>query len=761
MERLNPSTLGLALTAGTLLAACVDPVPLDHLQRIELAVEAGTRLEHATPGVLERLRVPTGLAPWSFEGGEYRLVEGPEAGTELRVGERGEMKLVIPGAFELADIDQVAVVMRTRRTMFLHARLFSGEELVARTIGSIGAMNQPDVQVVRLDLPTDRPAAVADRIEIVLRSYHGEYTLIGVDLVAIPAAARMPQLADGPELMSIGEDGRVGLGLSSRAPLIGRARVPKGGVLAFSYGLPAAFSQDGRAVELRVAVGGVERRYELAAGSHRDARWYHERIPLTEYAGREVEVRFALHGEGAEPAFCALGTPALFTPAAAPPTVLFITSDTHRFDHLGSSGRGVDVHTPVLDTLAARGVTYDNCFSSTNVTQPSHITLLTGTSPRDTGVFDNKIAISREAPTVAEHFQSAGYRTLAIVSARHLADEHSGLGQGFDRMYAPLGSACDGEVSVGVLEQWAAEAEGQPLFVWLHLFDAHSPYVPPDDLAARHYASDKNPNDPSLPEPTFPPAPGVGPARDVEYPRAMYRAEVSYLDRELRRVFDIERMGAGLVAFTADHGEDLGQHGIWWGHAGLYPDTIHVPMLLSWPGGPKGTRESRPVHHIDVARTLLDLAGLEAAPFPGRSFVHDPPPIDAPRFTVAAGRLHAAITVADLHLILALQRHTLTGRDGAPLVELHSLELFDLALDPNCETNLAPERGADVARLRAALVEWLLGAELTGWASTESSMDEDMLRSLAELGYALDAGGGGPVELFDPECDCERCEAYR
>ena len=75
---------------------------------------------------------------------------------------------------------------------------------------------------------------------------------------------------------------------------------------------------------------------------------------------------------------------------------------------------------------------------------------------------------------------------------------------------------------------------------------------------------------------------------DVEFPHAQYRAEIDYLDTQLAGVFSLPRFRSAVVAFTSDHGESFGQHGVWWDHAELYPDSVHVPLILAWPGAPAG-----------------------------------------------------------------------------------------------------------------------------------------------------------------------------
>ena len=129
--------------------------------------------------------------------------------------------------------------------------------------------------------------------------------------------------------------------------------------------------------------------------------------------------------------------------------------------------------------------------------------MMTGMHPRDTGITDNETPLAERASTLAEAFQAAGYRTLAVTSAFHLAPSHSGLAQGFDRYSAPLGVTRRGRATLDALEPWI-EVRGEPLFVFVHVFDAHSPYRPEAEAALRTSARTRWPRAPAR---------GVDPAR--------------------------------------------------------------------------------------------------------------------------------------------------------------------------------------------------------------------------------------------------------
>ena len=462
-------------------------------------------------------------------------------------------------------------------------------------------------------------------------------------------------------------------------------------------------------------------------------------------------------------AWCVVAEPRVAQLGADAPTVVLITSDTHRADHVAAAGGPIDVRTPNLDELARRGVFFEDCFSSTNITNPSHVALMTGRHPRDTGIHSNYTPLSIDAPTLAEAFRDAGWQCFAAVSTPHLGDVGSGLGQGFDRMSTPRVPKRRVAETITAVERWLPDAEGLPLFVWLHLFDAHTPYDPPGKFDRLYYPEGKDPFDPSLPDPGIPAEyaerefPGL---RDLEFPRAQYKAEVTYLDEQLQRVLSHPRLGQGILALTADHGECLGEHGIFWDHAGLYPESIHIPLIMTWPGAPAGARVSAPVSQLDVGRTLLDLAGLEQIAFAGESLVprilsQDQP--SQPRFTLADKGFSAAVTRDGWHLIMHLRKHLVTVEGQRVAAPVHGIELYDLKRDPACSNDLSLVELERAKQLRRLLIAWLAAADMQGWA-TEGRHDARTLQNMAQLGYT-DASPSDDRPWFEPD-HCEQCAVF-
>jgi choline-sulfatase len=310
--------------------------------------------------------------------------------------------------------------------------------------------------------------------------------------------------------------------------------------------------------------------------------------------------------------------PAPLPPAEPPPvvdarpSVLLVTFDTTRADHIGAYGYG-PAATPVLDGLAEAGTLWERAYSTAPLTIPSHSTILTGRNPPSHGVRDNgDFNLGPAEITLAERFTEAGYTCAAFTSA-FPTQARWGFDQGFAVYHDPLerpptqldwsDQRRAEEVVDDALTTLPALGEG-PLFVWLHFFDPHWPYDPPAPFA---------PEDPAC-EALAEEQPGE--ARTALRDRcdiADYDGEIAYTDHQLGRFlqrWDQARPSSWVVV-TADHGEGLGDGGERTHGFLLHDGTIHVPLIARGPGFEPGARSEDPVSHVDIAPTLLDLAGLE------------------------------------------------------------------------------------------------------------------------------------------------------
>lgn len=719
----------------------------------ELRLEAAGPVEARRQAqIVARLSVPPQIDPWQVRAARAQAQPAPGGGAPaLYLHGQGEKSVLLPGRFEPRAFDQIAVELYAKRHSWLTLSLMRAGEPVLRA-RPLEIWSSDDRQRLVAKLPLNAlEEEPFDAIELAFDRHAGPLCIVGLELLSLPLRSWLPPAGGPPQRADLCGDSRAAMLMDERTGLVGRFEAEKGAELALSLAQPdqPRFPGQRPRLSLRLEAQGTRSfvGHELEGELSQRPIWHELRIPLDEFAGRSVEARFELHVDGPWPAFAWVSEARILRPAKDPPTVLFVSSDTHRADHVGSARDAVPVRTPALDELARRSVVFERAYSTSNITVPSHVALMTGLHPRDTLVLDNTTGIAREAATLAEGFASAGYRTFAIVSVFHLGDVLSGLGQGFERMSVPAGNERTAEEACALAERWLESAAGEPVFLWLHLFDAHAPYAAPEEIARAELGGEPPAQDAELPE-------------DLRRQRALYRAEVCYLDRELGRVLRLPRIEHGIVAFTADHGESLGAHGIWFEHEELYPDTLHVPLILRWPGGPEGGRVQAPVQNTRIARTLLDLARLESAPIPGRSLVEElsGPSRAEPAFAIAFAGRSASITHERWHLILHLEAHRAGTRADAAPRELHAVELYDLQRDRGCEQNLVESELARATALRRALIDWLAAGRPSGLARA-AQVDAEVRSRLGELGYAGEGSTGGGVWI-EAECACAWCARF-
>lgn len=284
---------------------------------------------------------------------------------------------------------------------------------------------------------------------------------------------------------------------------------------------------------------------------------------------------------------------ACLNPSERPPSVLLVTMDTTRADHLGPYGY-LHASTPNLDELARAGTRWTRAYSSAPLTIPSHSTILTGRYPPSHGVGDNgDFILGPEQVSLAERFAEADYSTFAVTAA-FPTQARWGFDQGFDLFHDPLERPPqlldwrDQRTAEEVAQDFIDTLADQrgPVFAWLHFFDPHWPYEPPEAFR--------------------------DPANASTSPEALYDGEISYMDHELGRVLRAweDRFPGSTVLVTADHGEGLGDGGKVSHGFLLHDGTIHIPLIATGPGLEEGAFIDDPVSHVDIAPTLLAVAGL-------------------------------------------------------------------------------------------------------------------------------------------------------
>jgi arylsulfatase A-like enzyme len=326
----------------------------------------------------------------------------------------------------------------------------------------------------------------------------------------------------------------------------------------------------------------------------------------------------------------ACGSPSI---EAGPPNILLISIDALRADHL--SCYGYDRHTsPVLDGLAAQGTRFSRAFVNTHGTPPSHATLLSSLYQES-----HRVGIGSASATVwsipdgvemvQEIFADAGWHTMAVTGGGYMSGRF-GFSRGFDE-YIDLARGVDQGAEL-LLEYVRGPVEtGRPVFVLLHTYEVHSPYDPPQAyrrLFGEYTGAVKATSEALLEIQTE--AAKVLTREDFEYLESLYDGEIRHTDEVLGRLLtSLEAIGFldnAIVIVTSDHGEEFGEHGGVLHGGKLFEELLHVPMIISGAGIDRGVVDPYLVSLVDIAPTLLSLAGLEVPnAMEGRSVFDRPP----------------------------------------------------------------------------------------------------------------------------------------
>ncbi len=385
--------------------------------------------------------------------------------------------------------------------------------------------------------------------------------------------------------------------------------------------------------------------------------------------------------------------------------LLLITLDTLRADHLGCYGYK-EAKTPALDSLAARGMVFEDAQSQVPLTLPSHCSIMTGRFPREFGVRNNnQKALGTTHPTLASIFKQHGYQTAAFV-ASFVLDGRFGLNRGFDHYDDHMGNVSmdvqplDWEQPANVIADrtiaWLETNKNRPFFCWAHFFDPHDPHRPPQP-----------------------------------FPQS-YDGEIAYMDTQIKRISDwLDESGlkdSTFVVIVGDHGESFGEHGEIGHGMFLYQTTLHVPMIVVHPRlVSAGKRVVGPVGNVDIFPTVLDLFDWPSPDgFLSKSFAS----------TLTTGVLEPREVFSESDYAYyaynwAEQRSLTTDR--WKYISSTRPELFDRKDDPAESKNLLTEKRDVAAEFAAKLYDLYQAMQPNAGANVQPSAKA--LEALSGLGY--------------------------
>jgi choline-sulfatase len=417
------------------------------------------------------------------------------------------------------------------------------------------------------------------------------------------------------------------------------------------------------------------------------------------------------------------------------PNILIITVDTLRADRVGCYGYAAGL-TPNVDALAKDGIIFERGVAQVPLTWPSHAAIFTGTYPFHNGVQDfTGQPLSDRFRTLAESLKDHGYATGAVVSS-FVLDRSWGLARGFESYDDAFAGQEFLQKNLGLVERraedsvnhavtWLEAHSNQPFFLWLHLYDPHSPYNPPEPFR-------------------------------TQYAKQPYEGEIAYADSQLGRLFAWLKQAPNglydntLIIFLSDHGESLGEHGEKEHGFFVYDSTVRVPLVLKPPKSAGLARQRVPdaVETIQVGPTVIELAGFEdpiQKQFQAASLVplmNSKP--HSPQRPAYSETFYPANSFGWSPL-----RSLQTAK--YQFIEAPKQELYNLEVDPAENNNLASKNTSVVTSLRAQL-DRLLDTYPPLASTSGTSASPDVLEKLKSLGYvAYRAPAASNSKLADPK----------
>jgi arylsulfatase A-like enzyme/tetratricopeptide (TPR) repeat protein len=421
------------------------------------------------------------------------------------------------------------------------------------------------------------------------------------------------------------------------------------------------------------------------------------------------------------------------------PNVILMTLDTTRADHLACYGYP-DVKTPHLDSLAFRGALFEQAATNSPLTLPAHCSILTGMYPTYHGVrINGNTALNEEQTTIAEILSAQGYQCGAFIGA-FVLDGRWGLKQGFQHYDDKFDLKKYKHIDLGAVQRpgdevmdaaldWLEEQKDSPFFAWIHLYDPHTPYEPPEPYLSEYRSR------------------GLS---------GLYDGEIAFMDEQIGRCVDwLEKNRldkSTILVLVGDHGEGLGSHGEGTHGYFIYDYAIHVPLIIVTPlDRLRGVRVSSQVRIIDIFPTILEIASIiPPAETQGRSLLPlmFRPHEEEDEFAYSESMSpNLQFGWSSMHSLRTTQYK---------YIDAPKAELFDLTRDPDEQTNLL-QQYPDIVRKMKDTLDHLMEETSRGAPTPQAAnLDKETIKKLSALGYvgspvAAKKASGKSGSLADPK----------
>ncbi len=401
--------------------------------------------------------------------------------------------------------------------------------------------------------------------------------------------------------------------------------------------------------------------------------------------------------------------------------VLLISIDTCRADYLSCYGYPRQ-STPHIDAFAAEGFVFENAISPVPMTLPAHSSMLTGTIPPYHGVHYNEgYQLDKSNVTLAEILKQSGFTTGGIISA-FVLDSEFGIDQGFDTYNDQFEQErkTPGDISERIGAEasrlainWLNQHKNEKFFLFLHYFDPHNDYVPPEPFASKFAGN-------------------------------LYAGEIAYTDHCIGLVLSkLKQLGlydSTLIIIAGDHGEMLGEHGELSHLYFVYQSAIKVPLIFRLPGQRKSKRIEELVGIVDIVPTVCGLLGIEV---PKHVQGQDLSPCLLGKVRPDRGRYIYCESLFPTKYNASSLLGVVTNR--FKYIQTTRPELYDLVKDQHENNNLIKQEPHEARILQDKLAQMLEQAVRKDELDSKMELDAKSRERLASLGYV----GGGIIEDFD------------